>query len=243
MNLEVIEDTLYFVDDQFRLIVVDIPVLHQAIQSKQFTGKEEEVLLEDVFLVCSHKGKMTILSHTGIVYTLDESDRSVDLNEAFGQAVEWSIGRNETYTVASGYFEKGELLFVLIDMASMTVLSKVAVDKYFSRHNSTRIIKLVQLQSRLFVVGSRTYNYVDVLEVVDGKLTVDMASCAAVRVYPRDMPVEIEPDNDDDEQIMPQDPECKGLFRLLSLAEHPTRGDTLLISGCRWMSTVRLSFA
>ena len=87
----------------------------------------------------------------------------------------------------------------------MTVTSTLKVDTKVA--HPTRHIRFVTSSNRLFVVASRDFQYVDVLEVEGNNLTTDLANQTAIDVT-----------------------EGAGSW-ICSLVEHPGSGNSVLTAG------------
>ena len=93
----------------------------------------------------------------------------------------------------------------MVDADSMTVTSTLKVDTKAA--HPTWHIRFVTNSNRLFVVASRYYQYVDVLEVEGNNLTTDLANQTAIDVT-----------------------DGYGT-RIYTLVEHPGSGNSVLMAG------------
>ena len=99
----------------------------------------------------------------------------------------------------------------------MTVKHRLQVDSSLSDCNPTRHIRFVEAYARVFVIASRLFDHIDVIEIVDSSFMTNFDTYRPIRVGP-------------DSRIQP----------INSLVEHPTNKDTLLIGGYRWMALLSI---
>ena len=108
--------------------------------------------------------------------------------------------------MASGFFEdENHIRFVLIDSESMKQLSNLIIDKKVKC--GTRHIRFLEFNNRVFVVASRQFRFVDIVEIAKDRLSTDLLLNSSVDV--------------DDGQNS----------SISTISEHPSQTNSFLVAG------------
>ena len=108
--------------------------------------------------------------------------------------------------MASGFFEdENHIRFVLIDSDSMKQLSNLIIDKKVKC--GTRHIRFLEFNNRVFVVASRQFRFVDIVEIAKDRLSTDLLLNSSVDV--------------DDGQNS----------SISTISEHPSQTNSFLVAG------------
>ena len=157
---------VYFVNNLNQLIRMNVNDMAHVILTDTVTGDEETIVCDDVWRICSDGHSISIFSSNNFLYDLANTTCKLNFNEDCGRAITWAISRRGSLTVAAGHFvREGIILFMLVDMPSMTVMHQLEIDK--SVISATAHIRIVEVNKRVFIVASRVSTYVDILEIVD----------------------------------------------------------------------------
>ena len=143
-------------------------------------GKFEAVINSGIQLLCSDGKSATVMTNKGTVCNIDEPNRQVYLNEKCmnrkcGKVDVWTaIGRRGNKAVAAGGIESPKsIVFLLIDMETLTVVHDFAVSNQVT--SFTRLIRMIYVKNDLFVVASRLWQFIDIFKIV-----MDFKSCKVV---------------------------------------------------------------
>ena len=76
-------DSVYFVNRDFKVVRMDLQLLHRSVAAGSFTGEEETEVADDVRLICSDGSRVTaIAASSQTVYDLFNPSIRLDLQQA-----------------------------------------------------------------------------------------------------------------------------------------------------------------